>query len=126
MPEPKEICLEDLAAASLGERYLNCVAVRGDEPGLALDAHGVVLWRSDGPHACELWVSADERLVLVRPAGAPEVRVTRAGRSLDAPEGKPVILLDTWAMTPPPGGELDGVRRAASPAEAVELALGLG
>jgi hypothetical protein len=36
-----------------------------------------------------------------------------------------VILLDTWEMTPPQGGELDGVRRAASPAEAVELALGL-
>ena len=37
--------------------------------------------------------------------------------------GKPVILLDTWEMTPPEDGELDGVRRAASPAEAVELAL---
>ena len=40
--------------------------------------------------------------------------------------GKPVILLDTWEMTPPEGGELDGVRRAASPADAVELALTLG
>ena len=40
--------------------------------------------------------------------------------------GKPVILLDTWEMTPPEGGELDGVRRATSPAEAVELALTLG
>ncbi len=39
--------------------------------------------------------------------------------------GKPVILLDTWEMTPPRGGELDGVQRAASPAEAVELALTL-
>jgi len=36
---------------------------------------------------------------------------------------KPVILLDTWSVTPPEGGELDGVRRAATPAEAVELAL---
>ena len=36
--------------------------------------------------------------------------------------GKPVILLDTWEMTPPDGGALDGVRRAASPAEAVEFA----
>jgi hypothetical protein len=35
-----------------------------------------------------------------------------------------VILLDTWAVTPPEGGELDGVRRAISPAEAIELALG--
>ena len=36
---------------------------------------------------------------------------------------KPVILLDTWSVTPPDGGALDGVRRAATPAEAVELAL---
>ncbi len=37
--------------------------------------------------------------------------------------GKHVILLDTWDVTPPEGGELDGVRRAETPAEAVELAL---
>ena len=36
--------------------------------------------------------------------------------------GKPVILLDTWEITPPNGGELDGARRASTPAEAVELA----
>lgn len=39
--------------------------------------------------------------------------------------GKPVILLDTWSVTPPDGGELDEVRRADTPAEAVELALRL-
>jgi len=38
--------------------------------------------------------------------------------------GKPVILVDTWEITPR-DGELDGVRRASSPAEAVELALAL-
>jgi uncharacterized protein (TIGR00725 family) len=37
--------------------------------------------------------------------------------------GKPVILLDTWGITPPEGGELDGVRWASSPTEAVELAV---
>ena len=37
--------------------------------------------------------------------------------------GRPVVLLDTWEVAPPEGGELDGVRRAATPAEAVELAL---
>jgi uncharacterized protein (TIGR00725 family) len=37
--------------------------------------------------------------------------------------GRPVVLLDTWEIAPPDGGELDGVRRAATPAEAVELAL---
>ncbi len=37
--------------------------------------------------------------------------------------GRPVILLDTWEISPPDGGQLDGVWRAATPAEAVELAL---
>ncbi len=37
--------------------------------------------------------------------------------------GRPVILLDSWAVCPPDGGELDGVKRASTPAEAVELAL---
>ena len=37
--------------------------------------------------------------------------------------GSPLILLDSWEIAPPDGGELDGVRRAATPAEAVELAL---
>jgi uncharacterized protein (TIGR00725 family) len=37
--------------------------------------------------------------------------------------GRPVVLLDTWRIEQPEGGELDGVRRAATPAEAVELAL---
>lgn len=37
--------------------------------------------------------------------------------------GRPVILLDTWRIEQPGGGELDGVRRASTPAEAVELLL---
>ena len=37
--------------------------------------------------------------------------------------GRPVVLLDTWHVRPPEGGRLDGVRRAATPAEAVDLAL---
>ncbi len=37
--------------------------------------------------------------------------------------GRPVILLGTWRILPPQGGELDGVRRASTPAEAVELAV---
>lgn len=37
--------------------------------------------------------------------------------------GRPVVLLDTWHVEPPEGAPLDGVRRAATPAEAVELAL---
>jgi uncharacterized protein (TIGR00725 family) len=40
--------------------------------------------------------------------------------------GRPVVLLDSWDVRPAgadAGGELDGVRRARTPAEAVELAL---
>jgi hypothetical protein len=37
--------------------------------------------------------------------------------------GRPVVLLDTWRIEQPEGGELDGVRRASTPAEAVEVAL---
>ena len=37
--------------------------------------------------------------------------------------GRPVVLLDTWEIALPDGAELDGVRRATTPAEAVELAL---
>jgi uncharacterized protein (TIGR00725 family) len=36
--------------------------------------------------------------------------------------GRHVILLDTWEIAPP-GGEPDGVRRASTPAEAVDFAL---
>ena len=38
---------------------------------------------------------------------------------------RPVILLDTWEIRPPEGGQLEGVRRAQTPAEAVELAFEL-
>jgi uncharacterized protein (TIGR00725 family) len=37
--------------------------------------------------------------------------------------GRTVILLDTWRVEPPGGSELDGVRRASTPTEAVALAL---
>jgi uncharacterized protein (TIGR00725 family) len=35
--------------------------------------------------------------------------------------GRPVILLGTWGLTPPEGGEPDGVHRASTAAEAVGL-----
>jgi hypothetical protein len=44
--------------------------------------------------ACEIWVSSDQRLIAWRPAGAPTVRLERAGRGLDLPEEKPVVMLD--------------------------------
>ncbi|MBN1772843.1 MAG: hypothetical protein JXB32_16350 [Deltaproteobacteria bacterium] len=90
MPKPMSVCLEQLDRGD--DRFLRCVAVPGRGPGLRLDADGAVRWREDGAH-CELWVSTDERLILFRPAGGPPATVSRAGRSVEAPEEKPVVLL---------------------------------
>jgi hypothetical protein len=93
MPDRIALCLEDVTA-SHATRYVRCVALRGRQPGLGIDDRGAIAWQSGGRLACELWVSADDQLILLRPEGAPAVRVERAGRSVDAPYGKPVVLLD--------------------------------
>ncbi len=94
MPQLMEICLEDLDLPEQDERYLRCVALPGGQPGLALDGQGAVRWMSDDPAHCGLWVSGDERLALLRGADAGPIMVERSGRALEAPTGKPVILLD--------------------------------
>ncbi len=94
MVRPRAICLEDLGASSEGERYLRCVALPGRQAGLRVDGAGRVLWRDDTGTACELWVSADDKLILYRPEGGGRVVVRRAGRELEVPTGKPVVLLD--------------------------------
>ena len=53
----------------------------------------MVLWESDEAIACGLWVSADHRLILYRPEGAVVVTLRRAGRSLDVPCSKPVVII---------------------------------
>jgi len=53
-----------------------------------------VLWKSDDGVSCELWVSADERLILYRPEAKIPVTLHRAGRSLYVPCGKPVVVID--------------------------------
>jgi hypothetical protein len=94
MPKPLAICLEDLDATVPGTRYLRCVALSGAEAGLTVDGAGRVLWRSDEAAACEIWVSLDDRLILFRREGGAAVVCRRGGRSLEAPAGKPVVLLD--------------------------------
>ncbi|MBN2391639.1 MAG: hypothetical protein JXR84_13020 [Anaerolineae bacterium] len=94
MPKPLAICIEDLNAPSKASKYLQCVALPGRQPGLRLDETGRVIWFSEKAVACELWVSADDRLILYRPDDASPVQVRRAGRSLNVPLNKPVILLD--------------------------------
>jgi hypothetical protein len=94
MPSPLAICLEDLDPPRRAPRYLRCVAVVGRQPGLRVGGAGEVLWRSDAGIACELWVSADDRLILFRTEGGAPITVAREGRSLAVPTGKPVVLVD--------------------------------
>ncbi|MBW2279052.1 MAG: hypothetical protein JRF63_16310 [Deltaproteobacteria bacterium] len=94
MPTPQAMCIEDLFPRSELTRYTTCVAVAGAEPGLGLDKQGKVLWQKRKVTGCELWVSLDERLMLLRPQGAVPVTVRRGGRSLDVPQDKPVVLID--------------------------------
>jgi len=96
VPDPIALCIEDLDAEP---RYLRCVAIVGRAPGLALDHAGGVCWLPTPDTtaiACELWVSGDAQLMLYRtdPSAGPAPEVHRGGRSLCAPAGKPVVLLD--------------------------------
>jgi len=94
MAMPVEICVEDLDRAPEDERYIHCVALPGGEPGLALDRKGDVRWMPEEPADYALWVSEDDRLVLLRGEGVGPVTVSRSGRSVQAPVGRPVVLLD--------------------------------
>lgn len=94
MPKPLAICIEDLDAKSGREKYVRCVALVGRRPGLRLDGAGQVVWRNDDGTFCELWVSADGRLALYRQEGMGRVTLHRAGRRLDVPDAKPVIVID--------------------------------
>ncbi len=94
---PFSICIEEIDRKAKTSRYTKCVALPGRQPGLRLDSIGNILWRSDDAaliNACELWVSADNRLILYRLEGAVPITVYRAGRSLDAPSSKPVVLIN--------------------------------
>jgi hypothetical protein len=94
MVKPLAICIEDLDVQLGAGKYLRCVAMPGRQPGLRLDGAGRVLWRSDDGASCELWVTADGRLALYRQAGMGRVTLRRAGRSLEVPSAKPVIVVD--------------------------------
>jgi hypothetical protein len=87
------VCLEDLASAG-DDRFLQCVALPHRGPGLRLDGEGQVRWDDDDPRACALLVSTDGKLILLRGEESAQARVHRAGRSVDVPAGKPVVLLD--------------------------------
>ncbi|HQK21234.1 MAG TPA: hypothetical protein PLJ27_27465, partial [Polyangiaceae bacterium] len=94
MVQPIALCIENLDAHTPKDRYVCCVATPGYDIALGLDEKGGVIWREEERLAHELWVSADQQLMLVRRTGRPAIVVTRAGRSLSLPYDKPVVLLD--------------------------------
>jgi hypothetical protein len=93
-PQPIELCLEELGPPEVATPFVRCVALPSRGPGLALGHDGAVRWQSAEPLACQFAVTEEGELVMWRPADAPDVLVVRAGRSLRAPLGKPVLLLD--------------------------------
>lgn len=99
MATPIALCIEDLAASSSEGRYLRCVALVGRRPGLRLDSAARAVWQDDAAVACELWVSADDRLIVYRPTGAPDVELGRTGRTLLLPCDKPVVAIDQDVLT---------------------------
>ena len=106
MPEPISLCIENVEDELAPTRFIRCVALAPDLPGLGIDRRGRPLWgsNSNAERVCDLWVSGDERLMLWRIEGSPPLTVWRARRSLVAPEAKPVVLLDQDEI------ELAGVR----------------
>jgi len=91
--EPIELCLESLDSAHDNGPYVRCVALAGGGPGLGLTSEGAVVWLQNGAAALLIWVSADNRLMVLRRDGLARVRLTRAERTLDIPENKPVVTL---------------------------------
>jgi hypothetical protein len=97
MPAPLALCLEDLSDPADEDRFLQCTALVGGGPGLGFDAAGRVCWDTEAP--CLLAVSLDDRLILLLREGGPRTVVTRDGRTLVVPAGKPVVLLDGDEVT---------------------------
>ena len=88
LPEPIELCLEELDDASDAEPYVRCVAVAGGRPGLCFSPAGEVLWRLNESALAEIWVSLDGRLMFFRKSLQGQVSLTRVERHLELPLGK--------------------------------------
>jgi hypothetical protein len=90
-PRPIELCLERVRSSS-ADRYVRCTAQVGRAMGLALGVDGRILWREQSGVGCEIWVSADQRLMAWCPPGTPPTTLYRAGRVLQLPRERPVVL----------------------------------
>jgi hypothetical protein len=95
MPEPIELCWE-----RVGEEHIRCVALAGDQPGLGVGAGGRITWREQPDDAlARICVTGDDRLALLRGSRAPGMVLSRGGRRLDVPAGRPVVLRDQDLLT---------------------------
>jgi hypothetical protein len=90
-PKPIELCLERIQS-SAADRYVRCTAQVGRELGLALGIDGRILWCEQSGVGCEIWVSADQRLMACCPTEAPKTVLYRVGRTLELPRERPVVL----------------------------------
>ena len=66
------------------DRYVRCTAQVGRAMGLALGIDGRILWCEQSGVGCEIWVSADQRLMAYCPAGAPPTVALPGGPSARA------------------------------------------
>jgi hypothetical protein len=92
MAKPLALCLEELKTS--GPTYTGCVALVGDEPGLALDAYGAPLWQRGDRTSCSLWVTDQGRLVIHRQPSAPPAMLERWGRTVEISSDEPLVLVD--------------------------------
>jgi hypothetical protein len=90
-PRPIELCLERVGSSS-ADRYVRCTAQVGRELGLALGVDGRILWSERSGAGCEIWVSGDQRLMAYCLPGTPTTTLHRAGRVLELPSQRPVVL----------------------------------
>jgi hypothetical protein len=90
-PKPIELCLERIQSSE-SDRYVRCTAQVGRELGLGLGIDGRILWCERNGVGCEIWVSADQRLMAYCPADTPGTVLYRAGRMLALPRERPVVL----------------------------------
>jgi len=93
MQKAISLCLERVADSE-GERFIRCTARSGRDAGLAIGLDGSILWCSQEPAACDIWVTGDGRLVVVRAATDQTMRLERGRRVLELPEGRAVVVLD--------------------------------
>lgn len=89
--KPIALCLERVASSS-ADRYVRCTAQIGRALGLALGMDGRILWCEQAGIGCELWVSADQRLMAYCLPDTPPTVLYRAGRNFELPKQKPVVL----------------------------------